>query len=226
MANDYWRELEKEEKQKRVRREELERPLLEGTWITAADALMFLQASADVIDPKEFILKAAAREHNKHPMLRAKAETAKESPTDVMEPVRRNRIVHPYEWDGIVEFAAWPSGFFELKSRHFSARRIVTLTGVQFSLCDLEAIVGVARIDPAANAPSKPRRKMFDHEAFIKEAADVLADEGGFSPDFTQADLYAKMETWCLSRWPRSPSRTWMYDRWSEAESVYKDSLS
>lgn len=226
MSNNYWRELETEEKQRRARLEDLERPLLGGEWIEAADALKFLQSYADVGDPKAFLLQAVVREHNSRPLLRTKAETAKEIPTDVMEPVRRNRIVHAYEWDGDVLFAAWATGFFELKSRHFSARRTVTLTGVQFSLCDLRAIVGAPCSDAAAGVPPKPRRKTYNHEAFIKQAADILADEGGFGPDFSQADLHAKMEAWCMERWPRSPSRSWMYDRWNEAESAYKASLS
>ncbi len=137
--------------------EALERPLLKGRWVSAMTARDLAMNGADQRNAEAFLLRAAAKEHNRRPMLRTKAAKAETVPPRFRLPVRRDRIVHSFDWDGKILAAQWQAGFFELRSRHFSDRT-VTLIGVEFSLDDLEGLLGPhcrsASTPPAATDPA------------------------------------------------------------------------
>lgn len=223
----YWRGLEAEEREKRRVQEELERPQLEGRWVSAAKALTLASVSGDVQDAKSFLIASAAQTLNNKPTLRTRAETAQARTQYTTDPVRRNRIVHIYEWDGETSAAFWQTGFFKLRNPRMLGREL-TLTNVEFSLDDLEQLIGSheASSDDDAPAVAKPRRKKFDHAGFLHQAVELLKDEGGFGPDYTRSHLFVAMEKWCFDTWEAQPSRTWIYARFDEAEERFKSSLS
>lgn len=72
----------------------------------------------------------------------------------------------------------------------------------------------------------RDRRPRYDSEAFIRQAVEILKDEGGFGPAFQPAAMHRHLESWCNERWPHSPSRSWMYERFDEAERRYLTYIS
>lgn len=143
----YWRRLDAEEQDRKRRQEESERPLLEGRWISASEALRLASVDGESSSARKFLVTSAAETMNNRPMLRTRAVTAHARTQFTADPVRLDRIVHSYEWDGEVLTAFWKTGLFKLKTRHVSGREL-TLTGVEFSLDDLEKLIGSAdRVD-------------------------------------------------------------------------------
>lgn len=134
-----WSEPSDEEKRQAREQEELEKPLLKGRWVTAAEALEMASRRDGNENAAAFLTRAAALELDQRPMLRTKAAKAEVSPPASYLPVRRDRIVHRFWWDGKVEVEHWGAGFFELRSRHYQDRAM-RLSGLHFSLDDLTAL--------------------------------------------------------------------------------------
>lgn len=166
--------------------EELEKPLLEGRWLLAAKALEYAMTGADRQNAEAFLTRCAAAEHDKRPMLRVKAARAETTPRAFPLPIRRDRIVHNYEWQGEVLVAHWQAGFFQLRSRHFS-ERVLTLTGVQFSHDDLEALIG-ASMPPSAEHQAGLTSDVESENTFKGSDAKRLGRPPG-SGSYHEADL-------------------------------------
>ena len=144
----YWNELHAEELERQREQEELEEILLEGRWVSAKQALKMAMVGGDTRDDAvAFIRAQATRERKQRPALRVRAKLSQAREISGSLTTRRDRIVHGYEWDGEVKEGHWGSGTFVLATRH-SLGRTVTLTGTEFSLDDLEEILGTDSSEP------------------------------------------------------------------------------
>jgi hypothetical protein len=136
----YWQSLDEQYRAKEKEQERLERILLEGRWVSAQQALEIAMKSGDTRDDAaEFLRAMAAGERKQRPALRVRARTAEAQDTIGNRTMRRDRIVHGYEWDGEVVRSHWGSGTFVLKTKQILGRTL-TLSSAEFSLDDLESL--------------------------------------------------------------------------------------
>lgn len=214
--------------------------LYDGDWMTLSDALaVLLHRGSTREEAIGSLLMWLRTNDGQAPHLRARAEHARRhvhggQPRNTK--IMRDCIVHGWEWAEEVTFADWGSGTFTLMERDRPSDRSwyeVNLIGVTVSRDDLAKRLSPSALDAQlspndASAPAPPiaRKPMYDERAFLTEAADALMEEGGFGPAYSKADLYAHLDRWCGERWPRTPSRSWMYDRFDEAHALFLSDLS
>jgi hypothetical protein len=110
-------------------------------------------------------------------------------------------------WDDFIWHggeAAWPEGDFSFRSRFET-------TPVQW--CEVEIL--------HIWSPRGGRPAGYDWPAFEAEALSRLEDEGGYHPDFRQADLERHMAQWAQAEWGREPGEASIRRHVRKAHMIY-----